>query len=344
MGINSNSLPATQPLKMKNLKRALLKYINGLTVSSNDGSNQGLASKTSLLMKKKRWRSIKKVVPAPHTKPTKQKWVQLAGHQDSFAVGEEGTILKKLSENENDVFSELMCDHLRPFVPHYSGTVTVESEQYVEMEDLLRGFSNPCVMDCKMGTRTYLETELTKANQQPRPDMYEKMIKIDPNAPTAEEHAAGAVTKPRYMQFRESLSSSTTLGFRIEGIKNSDGKALIKFANCKELNEVSTAIGDFTNLSRCILQQYLARLKDLHATCLKSHLFSTHEFIGSSLLFVHDNEKANVWMIDFGKTMLLPENMTITHDSEWKRGNHEDGYLTGLKNIIEIFECLLANA
>lgn len=67
---------------------------------------------------------------------------------------------------------------------------------------------------------------------------------------------------------------------------------------------------------------------------------SPGQIIGSSLLFVHDLHKADVWMIDFAKTHPIPKNMTITHTKDWMIGNHEDGYLIGVDNIIKIFTVL----
>jgi len=61
----------------------------------------------------------------------------------------------------------------------------------------------PSIMDCKIGVRTYLEEELEKAKEKPklRRDMYDKMMAVDPTAPTQEEHAMKGVTKPRHGKY-----------------------------------------------------------------------------------------------------------------------------------------------
>ena len=47
------------------------------------------------------------------------------------------------------------------------------------MRDLLYDFHNPCVMDIKMGTRTFLESEVS--NTKARADLYEKVSLIFPS-------------------------------------------------------------------------------------------------------------------------------------------------------------------
>jgi hypothetical protein len=42
-------------------------------------------------------------------------------------------------------------------------------EDYIEMEDLLATFHEPCIMDCKIGVRTYLEEELDQSERDPKP-------------------------------------------------------------------------------------------------------------------------------------------------------------------------------
>lgn len=90
----------------------------------------------------------------------------------------------------------------------------------------------------------------------------------------------------------------------------------------------------------CIYFQlkYIQRLKAIRTTLLQSEFFRTHEVIGSSLLFVHDKNNASIWLIDFAKTNPLPSEVSISHFNEWVVGNHEDGYLIGINNLIEMFE------
>ncbi|XP_063775016.1 inositol-trisphosphate 3-kinase B [Pseudophryne corroboree] len=290
----------------------------------------------------KSWRKIKNMVHwSPFVMSFKKKypWVQLAGHAGSFKSAANGKILKKHCDCEQKCLSQLMSDVLRPYVPAYHGDVLKDGERYNQMDDLLSEFESPCVMDCKMGVRTYLEEELTKARKKPslRKDMYVKMIEVDPEAPTEEENRQRAVTKPRYMTWRETISSTATLGFRIEGIKKEDGTVNKDFKKTKSREQVMEAFRDFTKGNTNILKLYLNCLEEIRRTLEMSSFFKTHEVIGSSLLFIHDKrEQAKVWMIDFGKTTPLPEGEVLNHNAAWVEGNREDGYLYGLDNLIHI--------
>jgi len=322
--------------------------IGGADVRGETGDNGTFRRKPS------GWRKLRSMVqwtPFIQTyKHRKYQWVQLAGHSGNFKAGQrQGTVMKKLCASEEECYKRLHGDALEAFVPEYQGTLEVEDEEskskqkFIQLQDCLSSFTLPSVMDCKIGVRTYLEEELAKAKekQKLRKDMYEKMIAVDPDAPSAKEHEWKGVTKPRYMVWRETISSTATLGFRIEGVKKSDGSSSKDFKTTKEKEDILKAFKNFISGSTATAQQYLERLVQIRRELSTSEFFKTHELIGSSLLFVHDSQKAGVWLIDFGKTVSVPEGLSIDHNSPWEVGNHEDGYLIGIENLILLFKDLV---
>lgn len=135
------------------------------------------------------------------------------------------------------------------------------------------------------------------------------------------------------------MSSTNTLGFRIEGIKKSDGTCRTDFKKTRSKQDVIQVFEDFVGGNVCIIKSYLSRLMEIQRALMMSEFFKQHEVIGSSLLFIHDHTgNAQVWIIDFGKTTALPEGHTLSHDIPWQEGNREDGYLWGLENLIHTLE------
>ncbi|GFR67388.1 kinase [Elysia marginata] len=203
------------------------------------------------------------------------------------------------------------------------------------MEDLLHHFNDPSIMDIKMGTRTFLEVEVK--NPTLRADLYQKMIKVEPDAPTQQEKEQGAITKLRYMQFRERESSTALQGFRIEAIRMTGEPPNTSLKRVKTKEEVSHFIRKFVSGHEVVIPVLYRRLKDIREKFESISFFKTHEVIGSSLLIMYDRDNnAGVWMIDFAKTIPL-QDVTVNHRSPWEIGNHEDGYLFGLDRLISIF-------
>ncbi|XP_060547910.1 inositol-trisphosphate 3-kinase B-like [Pantherophis guttatus] len=311
----------------------------------SDVEGRSVTTKKRVLRKTKSWKTFFTMVHWSLRR--RSSWVQLAGHEGNFKPSEGGQILKKFSAVEEACLSELMTDVLRPFVPAYHGVAEVGGERYIQMDDLLRGLQNPSIMDCKMGTRTYLEDEAGKGQPRsaPRRDLYQKMMKIEPWAPTPEEHSQGAVTKPRYMQWRENTSSSTSLGFRIEGVTIEGGTVQRDFKQTRSQDQIMEIFLKFVKNRVDVLKIYLARLENLRQALEESDFFKRHEVIGSSLLFLHDQRgHASIWMIDFGKTLPAPAHSHLRHDVAWTPGSHEDGYLIGLQHLTHTIRATLARA
>lgn len=190
------------------------------------------------------------------------------------------------------------------------------------------------MIDIKMGTRTFLESEVKK--KAAREDLYQKMIAIDPKAPTKEEHELKAVTKLRYMQFRELQSSSSSHGFRIEAMKCRGLPPVTDLKKVKSREEVLQTMDTFIGGRYHVKERLIKRLSEIRQRIEQSEYFQTHEVIGSSVFMIYDDVKVGVWLIDFAKTSKLPEGITVNHRDIWMQGNHEEGLLFGFDQLINV--------
>ncbi|XP_064091009.1 inositol-trisphosphate 3-kinase homolog isoform X1 [Macrobrachium nipponense] len=265
-------------------------------------------------------------------------WIQLSGHPGSLAPAGPGTIWKKRGPEpvETEAYKALATDPAREITPTFFREIKYQEEYFIEMADLLYSFNNPCVMDIKMGTRTFLETEVS--NTTARHDLYEKMIKVDASAPSSKESEEKAVTKLRYMDFRDNMSSSRSLGFRIEALKMSGSDAITELQTVRSREEVANIMTGFLKGRESTKRQIIERLHHLRKVFVNSPFFQGHEVIGSSILIIYDDDKAGVWMIDFAKTVPLPSGMKVTHTKPWELGNHEEGYLFGIDNLLRVVD------
>ncbi|CAH1155942.1 unnamed protein product [Phaedon cochleariae] len=268
-------------------------------------------------------------------------WFQLSGHPDSLAPAGPGTVWKKRSPNSDDteriVYEEVSRDpELCDIIPKYYREVEYQGEKFIELQDLLHGFKDPFVIDIKMGTRTFLESEVKKSCA--RRDLYQKMIAIDPRSPTEEEHRCQAVTKLRYMQFRERQSSSCRLGFRIEAMKRRGSAPVTDLKTVKDSEEVSETLDRFLGGREDVKRRLLTRLCDVRSKIENSEYFKRREIVGSSLFIVYDDHKVGAWLIDFAKTNKLAEGQRVDHRTAWVQGNHEEGLLFGFDRLISMIE------
>lgn len=285
------------------------------------------------------------------------------GDSAIFLVNEDAetpkAILKQLDAGEFATYDSLWNnyedDAVLPFTAKFEGVFEVPDSKgdlckYMRMENLLKDFRSPKVMDVKLGIRTFLEDEC--GNPKLRRDLYERMLKLYPSQVTEEDRAKQGVTKLRWMTLRDMSSTVRTLGFRIDGIagyrRGQKGDLVEELTRLRQRSEVCDEFCTFAKVAATddgrepngisaveLAERILEVLQSMHAAFENSTFVHDHECIGSSLLLVVDAYgKAGVFWIDFGKTKPLPKGVKVTHRNPWEPGNHEDGILTGLDNMV----------
>mmetsp|Transcript_52216 Transcript_52216/g.124481 ORF Transcript_52216/g.124481 Transcript_52216/m.124481 type:complete len:698 (+) Transcript_52216:87-2180(+) len=296
--------------------------------------------------------------------------IQAAGHESSFLPDtvDPTFILKPFeaveARNYEEIWSKPEEAELQKFIGRYGGVAEIEIMQvdspeqgkvtekrkFMRISNLIHQFDNPCVLDAKLGIRTFRESEIH--NHKQRPDLFKKIVEFAPEVLSEEEKQNQSITKHKWMSSRDRLSSSNTLGFRIDGITSQDSSR-VRPNELKRLREVKDIVPkllqvlpppnrtdpDGTKQIRLnLVDQIIAQLTQLKEVLEKSAFFNQHEMIGTSLLFVVDKSRAEVHLIDFAKTQPLPEGAHVDHRSPWSDGNHEDGVLYGLENLLHMWE------
>merc|ERR1712032_1327144 len=90
-----------------------------------------------------------------------------------------------------------------------------------------------------------------------------------------------------------------------------------------------------------VAERITQRLREMHIALDTSQFVKGHEFIGSSILIAADAKgHFGISWIDFAKTYQV-EPGQINHRDPWIMGNHEDGIMFGLENLIEAWHCVV---
>jgi len=285
--------------------------------------------------------------------------IQASGHEKSFNRLSEGMLVKKTNASEQATYEALVGSSLERFAPRCYRSVDRGTHCLLYLEDLNAAYGKACVMDVKMGTRTFEEKVAKSNDPKPRPDMNLKLLKMEDEGDlprgkvygellTSDEVGEGkGVTKLRYHQLRDELSTSTTKGFRIEGIQRGpmpEGGYYVSKTIQTEAQLHST-ISDYVQGSAAVANELSTSLRELRVALEASAWFKKHELVSSSLLFVYDGATpprapAGVWMIDFAHC--TPLDVLLDHRSAWQLGNREDGYLLGLDSLLATKEALPA--
>eukprot|EP01080_Neovahlkampfia_damariscottae_P011279 gene11279-4091_t len=237
---------------------------------------------------------------------------QVAGHsskkkkKDLGLLVKDDFVYKKKEEKEFNFYEEKVkkIENIVKFIPRYFGVFEIENEEYLTLENLTFNFEQPCILDLKIGRKTYEPTA--------------KKEKIEYEI-------------SKYPQQKE-------IGFRFSGMKIFNGQEEYThydqfFGRSITEDKLEDAFKlFFSQANSNIITKFLTILKEIE------NLFENdqkeYKFISSSLLFIYEsqnhqlkNDQIVLKMIDFCHVIHQEESSSIDED-----------YLHGIKNLIKILK------
>jgi 1D-myo-inositol-tetrakisphosphate 5-kinase/inositol-polyphosphate multikinase len=227
----------------------------------------------------------------------------VGGHSSIYTFENGCKILKPANPSEKKVYEKLQkVSSISEYIPKYYGTLRYDEEEknfkvrrfqkvgeFIVLENLTKPFNHPCVMDLKMGSRTYRD-EMTN------PDIAKRKVK-------------------------SSSTTAMTSGFKISGLRvyqpTSERYLIRKYIRRNRLitdedisfkKTLSLFLFDGVKYRLELVKQFLVKLQGLHDALDKCRQF---DFMASSVLLIYEGDsskqKVDVRLIDFDHTIIHPD-------------------------------------
>mmetsp|Transcript_10052 Transcript_10052/g.23971 ORF Transcript_10052/g.23971 Transcript_10052/m.23971 type:complete len:435 (+) Transcript_10052:185-1489(+) len=250
--------------------------------------------------------------------------VQVGGHDGSFKLSGPVVSKKLLNPAELDFYNtlkgaEAAGDAARawplPFCARFLGEATEDStgDKYILMENLVFPYKSPCVMDLKIGTRTAEDT--AGIYKQMRMHILDELSGA---AVSGVQLIAMSVCRPRdnvHYKMKKSMGYRLTVSTPLEHI-------------------LGFFLSDGERIDPVLVESYKQKIEALLAAFEKQRSF---QFIGSSLLFIHEGNPSpksplscDVKMIDFAHVL----------ENEEAAAGGDPSYIVGLRSILSALEAL----
>ncbi|SSD59961.1 related to Inositol polyphosphate multikinase [Saccharomycodes ludwigii] len=292
---------------------------------------------------------------------------QAAGHEGTLTDEDEYLFFKPVLKQEIDFYSNLnnqlagsVDDNelsLKDWIPKYIGLLTEndttglkkENINYVVLENLLRGFRKPNIMDIKLGKILYDEQTVTLGKK-------ERLIKVSND--TTSGSLGFRICGMRVYNYSTELDHSY-----MELDEDTNYITINKFyGRSRTIDNIDEAIDLFFSMSNLdekikhkLAANFLSRLQLLYNTLLDSEV----RMYSSSLLFIYETDQSRWEFLDYQDDIIpddiedeiLDEDETtycktlsrlnlidFAHSRFTPGEGPDENVLVGIENLIRIFE------